>query len=440
MKRTLFAGSISMVALVVGCGGSGTSGSATGSGGGAASGLTYYKDAKPIFDAKCGTCHVAGGIAPFTTSTFAAASPFAGLIKQKVADKTMPPWLADDACADYVADRSLSQAQIDTLVKWVDDGAVEGDPKDEGAPIDTGPDYALSRVDLNLPMPVDYTAQTEPDDYRCFVIDWPKDTVSFVTGFRANPGNPKVVHHVIAFLAAPDQAADAKALDDAEAGPGYTCFGGTGLGAKQEWIGAWAPGSAGTDYPAGTGIRIEPGSKIVLQVHYNTLTAGKQSDKTSIDFKIDNKVDKEAHIQPWTNPSWVTSQSMKIAAFDADANHAWTFDPTPYISGGKPFTMYSANLHMHTLGTSAKLSIMRQGGAEECMLEIPRWNFHWQGSYGFAQPKIMNPGDQLFLECHWDNSPKNQPSIGGKQQMPKDVFWGEGTTDEMCLGGFYMTE
>src|SRR5262249_53099465 len=70
----------------------------------------------------------------------------------------------------------------------------------------------------------------------------------------------------------------------------------------------------------------------------------------------------------------------------------------------------------------------------ECLLQIDDWNFHWQGSYGFKQPKIFNPGDKLYLECHWDNSAGNQTGV------PKDTWWGEGTTDEMCLGGFYYTK
>jgi hypothetical protein len=429
--------------LVAGCGSSEPSPS--GSSGGTTTappsgGLAYYKNIKPIFDAKCQSCHYEGGIAPFTVATYADIQPYLALIKQQVVSKEMPPWLADDSCTDYVADRSLDAEQIKTIADWVDEGGLEGDPKDEGKPLDVGPTYALSRVDLNLPIPVDYLQKQEPDDYRCFVIDWPKSEVSYVTGFRANPGNAAVVHHVIAFLAPPSQVDTVKKLDDAEEGEGYTCFGGPGFN-QTNWIGAWAPGSQGTDYPAGTGIKIEPGSKVVLQVHYNTLTAGKQADRTSVDFKLDAKVAREATIQPWANPQWLSNkESMKIPAFAPETMHSFAFDPTKFLTGGKPFAMYSANLHMHQLGTKAKLAIQRQGGGEDCLLDIPAWNFHWQGSYGFPTPKVFNPGDKVYLECHWDNTPPMQPIIDGKPQMPKDVFWGEGTTDEMCLGGFYMTE
>jgi hypothetical protein len=76
------------------------------------------------------------------------------------------------------------------------------------------------------------------------------------------------------------------------------------------------------------------------------------------------------------------------------------------------------------------MEIERKTGATECMLHIPRWDFHWQGAYGFAQPKVVKPGDRVAVECHWDNSLPNA----------KDLEWGEGTGDEMCLGSFLMTQ
>jgi hypothetical protein len=85
---------------------------------------------------------------------------------------------------------------------------------------------------------------------------------------------------------------------------------------------------------------------------------------------------------------------------------------------------------MHTHGTSARFDIHRGGEAtnKECMLDIPSWDFHWQGAYPFKTAKTFNPGDTLYLECHFDNS-----------KGTTDLNWGEGTGDEMCLGAFYVT-
>jgi hypothetical protein len=91
--------------------------------------------------------------------------------------------------------------------------------------------------------------------------------------------------------------------------------------------------------------------------------------------------------------------------------------------------MYSAMLHMHTRGRRARLEIQHADGTKDCMLDIEKWDFHWQGAYAFTQPKTYLPTDQLYLECHFDNS-----------DSTVERNWGEGTDDEMCLGGFYVTQ
>jgi hypothetical protein len=128
---------------------------------------------------------------------------------------------------------------------------------------------------------------------------------------------------------------------------------------------------------------------------------------------------------------------MTIPAGAADQMINWTLAPGAFwgyitnnvIPSSVPVTMYSASLHMHTRGRRAELDIVHADGTKECMLDIGRWDFHWQGSYAFQQPKTFAPGDSLYLECHFDNS-----------DSTIDRNWGEGTDDEMCLGGFYVTQ
>lgn len=389
---------------------------------GSPSGLSYYKDVKGLVDAKCAKCHVPGGIAPFELLSYASVKENAAAIKGAVQSRTMPPWLASPGCTDYKNDRSLTDEEIKLLSDWVDAGAAEGDIKD--APKDAEPPKGLSRVDRTLSMPVPYTAQLEPDDYRCFLIDWPEKDAKYVTGFVANPGNAKVVHHVIAYVIPPASVAQYEKLDAEDAAPGYTCFGGPGgtIDPNTTFIGSWAPGAAGGDLPPGLGLKVQPGSKIALQVHYNTTNGGPQPDQTSISVKLDEKVEKEASWQFFTNLDWVLGKGMEIPAMKRDVTYSYSVDPTGFVAGGKPIEVYDAGLHMHTRGHKASLGIQRQAGNDECMLDIPNWNFHWQLTYELGQPKILNPGDKLSISCTWDNN------------TPKDLRWGEGTGDEMCLG------
>ncbi len=419
--------------------GAATTGGAMGTEGsddGVAAEVTYWHDIKPLLDGRCNSCHLPDGIAPFSLGTYEDAVAFAPGAVPSVLEKTMPPWPPNDDCATHVANRSLNDEQIDLFMEWIDLGMPEGDPANEGAAMDP-PSPGLTRIDKTLAMPEEYAVRQTPDDYRCFLLPWPEEytTTKYVSGFGADPGNDKTVHHIIAFLAGPDDVAVYEEMDAAEDGPGYTCFGGTG-GPSRSWLGGWAPGSAGSDLPEGLGMAVEPGSMVVLQVHYNALTEDEAPDLSSINLKIEDEVEKEAFIVPFANPAWL-SGAMPIPAGEPDVMHEFSADVGGFIGGD--LTIYSSTLHMHLLGTSAQLSIDRADGSRECLLQIDDWDFAWQGSYGYEQPRKLKNGEEVHLECHYDNSPENQPYVGGERIEPRDVGWGEGTTDEMCLGVMLAT-
>ncbi len=411
--------------------------------------VTYEADLKPIIEARCAICHDGKGIAPFPLTTYEEVKQMQGAAMAAVESRRMPPYRAARGCADYAYDLSLSDEQIALFGKWVEQGAPRGEPGTAKQQLEVPPAGGLSRVDRTLGLPAPYTVQHSPDDYRCFVLDWPEATDKFVTGFRVVPGNDKVVHHVIAYLAAPERVADVAALDAADPGDGYACFGGPGGGVR-EWIGAWAPGGVGSMYPEGTGLYVPPGAKVVLQMHYNVQSgATDTTDDTHVELALADSVQKRAVLFLWTNPEWVAGRGMNIAAYDADASYGFAADPSPVLSSitrgairnGAGLRLYSASLHMHLLGAAAKLEIQRgDGRTRECLLDIPQWNFHWQRSYGFKESKVYRPGDRLAITCHWNNSAEAQPLVGGARALPRDVKWGEGTGDEMCLGVMYATE
>jgi hypothetical protein len=398
---------------------------------------TYVRDIQPLLNTKCAGCHTEGGIAPFALETYEQVNAMKGAVKTAVVARIMPPWLADDACADYVGNRSLTGEQVDAIVRWVDGGAPLGNPSDTPVQVEDTR-LTLSRVDLELPIPAPYTPKTFPDDYRCFFLDWPATATTYVTGFGVAPGNQAIVHHVIAYVVRPDKVSIFQALEDADPEQGWTCFGGPGGDGpgQASWIGGWVPGLEGEDNPEGTGIEVPAGSKIIVQMHYNSQSAAPAPDQTKILLRTDAAVAKKAAIMPLVDTKWITAGTMTIPAHSKDVVHSALVDPTTFvelatagaISGGKPLTVYSAGLHMHTLAKRGVTRVERAGGSSECLLDIPRWDFNWQGNYTFATPKQVFPGDQIHLECQWDNPGDT------------DVGWGEGTSDEMCLGLYYLTE
>jgi hypothetical protein len=137
---------------------------------------------------------------------------------------------------------------------------------------------------------------------------------------------------------------------------------------------------------------------------------------------------------------------MPIPANQADVMHAINFDPNGFVPLIAPWLtnraikIYGAGLHMHYLGTRGTVAI-RRPNADECLLEIPRWDFNWQYGYLFTEPTDFLIGeDRLYLECHWDNTAANQPIIDGARRPVRDVNWGGRSTDEMCIGYVYVTE
>jgi hypothetical protein len=309
---------------------------------------------------------------------------------------------------------------------WIDGGAPEGRPEDHGESQEGPGEGTLSRVDHRLTMSTAYTPTQSPDDYRCFLVDWPFTEDNYVTGYTVHPDNPALVHHVIAFIADPETVELYQAADDAEDGEGWACFGGPGAGvdvSNVRWLGSWAPGGQRGDFPAGTGIPMKAGSKLVLQVHINTAVEEPAPALVSVDVSVENEVEQPALIQPWTNPSWVFGGAMGIPANTDGVTHEWGYKlPAQYA-----FKVHSSSLHMHTRGTAARLWVERKDGSEECLLGIDDWDFDWQRSYDLLDPMVLEEGDTLNISCTWDNP------------TDEDIYWGEGTGDEMCLGTMFVT-
>lgn len=401
---------------------------------------TFYADVKPLLQRHCVSCHQPGqiGVGDLTDPDVVVSR--AALIKQQVSDRIMPPWLADGDCRDYAQDASLSDAEIETFARWADTGAALGDPADDAGVAPHAP-AELPRIDHRMQLPEPYSPKTGvDDDYRCFILDWPETAVSYVTGFGVRPGNATTVHHVIAYVAAPNAVDQFVALDDAEEGPGYTCYGGPGgqVGGAT-FFGTWAPGTQDLDfstYGGNSGVRMEPGSKVIVQMHYNTLPWDGEPDQTEIVVKVDDQVDVEGKFAFVTNPVWVINDSaMAIPAGDPAVQHEAMVSPSIVDGGG--FTLRGVGAHMHTRGTSLRMD--RVDGDDTCLLDVPRWDFNWQLGYVLEEPVSFTGNEQIRIGCTWDNSPENQPSVDGMKMPPQMLGWGDGTNDEMCLGIFYVT-
>ena len=374
---------------------------------------TWTKDVLPVVQQRCQGCHTAGGVAPFSLETYAQAAPHVAGIASLVESRTMPPWKADDACQPMKDSRRLSEAELSVIVAWARGGAPEGDPAQARANPTSLP--TLPWVDAELSMAAPYTPSTaRPDDYRCFVIDPKFPGERDLIGYDIVPGQRSLVHHVLLYGVS---RAEALRLDAAEAGEGYTCFGGPGSdGALGTVYGAWVPGTSATQYPAGTGITMSTENVIVMQVHYNTSHGGEPShaiapDLTSIKLQLaPGRVEKAALILP------IADLNFTIPPKTSNYTSTVTF---PFPAGAM---LYGVGPHMHTRGRQITVN-----ADSTCLVNIPSWDFNWQQLYQFQIPLLLKAGSRLRLSCTWDNT------------GDKAVRWGEGTDDEMCLNYFYLT-
>src|SRR5215471_14688069 len=156
---------------------------------------TFYKDVLPIMQQNCQSCHRPGQIGPFSLLTYKDARPFAKAIKQAVAAKVMPPWFADPKYGHFDNDRSMKQSEIDTIVSWVDSGAVEGDPKDAPPAIQWPEGGFQIKPDTVVELPsFDVPARGVLDWYQ-LAIPSPFKEDTWVTSMEIVPGEPTVVHH-----------------------------------------------------------------------------------------------------------------------------------------------------------------------------------------------------------------------------------------------------
>lgn len=414
---------------------------------------TYYQDVKPILDGRCTGCHYTGGIAPFSLTSYEQAYQARRAIAAAVSLRLMPPWLAAADGPRYRHDPSLTREQIDLIAGW----AATGRRGDAAKPAPALPSVSprLSRVDLRLPMPAAYTPRRRDgaDDYRCFVLPWSPKAQTFVTGVDVTPGQAREVHHMILYLAAPASGATLKRWDAADSGAGYGCYGGpsaTGAAeglATPQFLAGWVPGSAGGDFPAGTGIAVPRGAHLILQVHYNLDYADAKPDRSVVELSTAARVDRRAFYLPLVNPIWVFSpktfvipkgRARVVHDFGADVGAIMSFlGPELDLRGG--FEIDGVLLHMHRLGRSGEIAVERAGGGRESLLSIPRWSFHWQREYDLAEPVDVSPGDRLTIRCVHDNSAGNQPLLRGGHAPPRRVIWGEDSSDEMCIGFLYIT-
>ncbi len=393
-------------------------------------GPTYHDDIQPMMEANCVGCHVPDSIAPFALQTYEQVKETALASHLTMVEGTMPPWPPADDCGEFQGHRGVTAEEVDLFKEWIDEGYVEGEADDS---TDGQPDSGLTTLDDEPDLTVDWGFDYTPsppgddgiDDYRCFVIEPDIDEDKFVNLVHTRPGNAEIVHHMIAYMAPASQSDHIDSLLAEDDRPGYECFGGPGF-SDAEMLTGWAPGALPMPYEDGHGVRIAEDSQIIVQMHYNTVNDPDGSDRTEFDLFF---VDEEEYPDP-TELVIVPlgAYDLFVEAGDSEGE-AYAEGPTIPLD----ITLHGIAPHMHLLGTDIYVDA-DTGNGEMCLIDVPDWDFDWQGFYLYEEPIELASPVTTHLTCGFDNSASNQPP----GRTPEDVYWGDGTYDEMCLVYFII--
>jgi mono/diheme cytochrome c family protein len=439
-----------------------TVGAASGSKG--ASTVTFNKDVAPIFFKSCAECHRPGEAAPFSVLSYKDARPWAKSIREKVANRTMPPWHADPHVGAWANDRRLTEAEIATICAWVEQGAKEGAPPDlPPAPKFTN-GWSIGQPDLIVPMPETFTLEADgPDEYQYFEVDPGFKQDVFVQMAEARPDNRRIVHHIIAFIKPPAKddgrpqptkeemeklqaemerestqyqegflmrtKPDAPAHDDGCRLPN----GGAGKDrqAKDDrfgevlWLAAYAPGAPPIALPQNTAIRVPAGSKILFQMHYSKVAGSAQKDRSSIGLIFAKQPpEKELLVRAVAN----TYFRIPAGAERHRVTACWTVPEDVHVLSLGP--------HMHVRGKAQRVEAFYPDGKREVLLDVPNYDFAWQTFYAPAKPIALPKGARILVTSIFDNSARNKFNPDPAQT----VRWGEPTYDEMMIAFISYTK
>lgn len=387
--------------------------------------ITYHGEIAPLLARSCNQCHQPGGGGPFDLTTPEAARLYADSSLAAIESGRMPPWPADSACRSFMNERLLTEADKELFRTWVDTGTPLGTrPPGESTPTVLGQvsfeaTHVLSALEPYIPDGM------VNDDYRCLPMNLELDRDLYITASQVHPGANDLVHHVLIYAVSPSHVDDLEAMDAAHPGPGYSCFGDSDVGIPQP-VGAWVPGMPPIVMEDNVAIQVEKGSRFVMQIHYNMLWGDPEPDWTEWHVRFTEE-----------EPEWLVDsrpfahRTLEIPAGDAQSVQERVFKNRT----NEPWIVASVSPHMHLLGKSIRAEVFRAEGENTCLVDIPRWDFNWQQPYRIPKEQWLEiaPGDEIHLRCEYDNSPGNQPLMNGQTAPPKDVFWGDGTLDEMCL-------
>ncbi|HVS15227.1 MAG TPA: hypothetical protein VMV46_14960 [Thermoanaerobaculia bacterium] len=367
---------------------------------------TWADQVAPLLYERCVSCHRPGQVAPMSLLTYQEARPWAKAIRAAVATRTMPPWFANPEHGTFVEDPRFTEAEIETITRWVAAGAPAGDLSQAPEPPTFTSVWRIGEPDVVLTMePFEVTDEME-DHYQWVKVANPLTEDRWIKSIEIRPSFMEGAHHNLTYIV-PGSFTEA---DIAGAGR-----------MEMDYVAGWAPGVAPMTYHDGYGKLLPAGSSIFFQMHYHK-TPGPGTggiDQTSVAFALyDDEPENEL------TTLWVVDPAISIPPGEAAYPSASSFT-FPHEA-----VLFNFTPHMHLRGKAMRFTATYPDGREEILLDVPEYDFNWQLTYTPPEPLVLPAGTKVAVDAVFDNSSENEanpdPSI--------TVRWGEKTTDEMMIG------
>jgi hypothetical protein len=404
---------------------------------------TFSKDVAPILQAKCQSCHQPNSIAPMSLITFQEARPWARSIKERVSTRQMPPWHIDKSVGiqSFKNDMSLSDEQIDTIVRWVDGGAPQGDPKDlppAKPPVTTNewqgqrdgfgpPDLVVRSSEYKMPAKHQDVWYRPMSDIPITEPRWIRMVEIRPTSLSAR----KTLHHSVAYqVLSPDNV---QSINTGIA-PGPNSVSADDAVNRRPMIMEWAIGKGYDRYRDDTGKLIMPGEKISWDQHIHA---------------VGEEIATGSELGIWFYPKGQEPKKRSYLVGFTGIDRTKMLDiPPNSIARTDGFTVLKENTmitnfqpHFHLRGKAMEVEAILPDGNRQLISYVGNFNFNWMTNYIYADDAapIFPKGTVIHVAAYYDNTTANKNNPDPEQW----VGYGDRTVDEMAhawMNVFYLTD